>query len=31
MALVDGDFEKGTEDGTVDALALIRTVIKHTG
>jgi uridine phosphorylase len=30
MALVDGDFEKGTEDGTVDALALIRTVIKYT-
>ncbi len=30
MALVDGDFEKGIEDGTVDALALIKTVIEHT-
>jgi uridine phosphorylase len=29
MALVDGDFEKGVEDGTVDALALIKTTMKH--
>jgi uridine phosphorylase len=29
MALVDGDFDKGIEDGTVDALALIKTVVKH--
>jgi uridine phosphorylase len=29
MALVAGDFEKGAEDGTADALALIRTAIKH--
>jgi hypothetical protein len=29
MALVAGDFEKGAEDGTADALALIKTAIKH--
>jgi uridine phosphorylase len=29
MALVDGDFEKGEEDGAVDALALIRTAMRH--